>query len=732
MANNLKIAVVLSAIDKMSGIINGPVNKSLDKIKELKKASQTKFLEGGAMVATGAGIIASLKPAIDAYEKAEVAATNFKSSLLDNNGQVTKDYTAMVKQATELGNKLPGATPDFLQLYQALHDNGVKTQSILQGTGKAAAYLAVDLKMPMEAAGQYAARMRQSAGVADKDLTKFFDTISQLKTIGVNTDEMMYAFSRSSGTLKQLGLQGLESARNMGVFFAMLNRNGQSGETAATSFNSIIQNILNPKIFAKAAAAASQFNIQFDFFKNGKFLGIEHMIGQFEKLQKLDPTKAAKVINALTGGGQDAQAMSIIIQNGLAGYKAMQDEINSKATLQQKLNEQLGTLTAIKEATAGTIENLMAAFGKGLEPVLKTASNMIGELASKVQLFIEANPQIAKMLSMATLLTGAFLMLGGAIKIIQGIRLAMMALNITMAANPFIAIAMVIIAAASLIYANWEPIKAFFINLWNSVKSYVMPVIDFLKKLFLNFSPIGLIIKHWDKISVFFKSIWEAVKAVIDFGITAIKVVLLNFTPIGLIYKHWDSISAWFENIWNKTKGPFIKIWEWVKEWGKKFYDIGAEFITNLINGIVSKINSFTDTIKGITSKMKQIFLGENTTHTIKTVTDAASKAMPVNKTLSSVRFLPFPQTLPSVSLLPANQKSQMAAMQNIARPNSTISNKTINNRSNPQINFHNQFTINLSGKVTQEDADILMKQVENKFGKMMAKYEQNKKRIGF
>lgn len=762
MNNSIKIAVILTAVDKMSAIINSSANKSLQSIEKLRKASQTKLLEGGALVATGAGIIGSLNQTIKAYEAAEESKIRLKTSMMDNMGRTPKGFEKITRLITELGNQLPGTTKDFNALFQAMRENGIQEESLYGGAGRAAAYLGVDLKMPLEVAGQYAARLQQAAGVANQDLEKFFDTISRLKTAGINSDELQYAFSRASGTLKNLGLQGLQAAKDMGVFFSTLVRNGQSGETAATSFNSMIESILNPKRFAKAQAAASQYGIKFDFFKSGQFLGIENTVAQFDKLKSLDPTQIAKVVNALTGGGQDAQALNIIIKNGLDGYKKMQAEIASKASLQQKINEQLGTLSAIKEATAGTIENLMAAFGQGLAPVLKGANKLLGDVADRLNKFLEANPEVAKMLSMVTLLTGSFFILGGVVKIIQGIRFAMIALNLTMAANPFIAVAMGIIVGVSLIYTYWEPISRFFKDLWDKISDYAKKAWDVIEPI-IRFTPLGIVVNNWDGITSFFKGLfgtvegdtkstwdkiketigydpmpdirknWEAVKNFFDalwdsvesafaLGSTASKMAIEKLLPSSKFFAAWNEMSTFFDGLFGKNKISFQGFLQFGFDKAKEFFQLGADIAKHIIDGFTSRIKILSQIWKGAAKLM-----GWKEPPQYKNMAELQRANAPAGEIIRQFSFLPANMPL-NQFVPPVNAAMPVSAIPKTSKPAGAITNRSTANSNN----YNNHITISLNGTATPKDAENIVTLLDKHLPGAIKKYNTNKARVSF
>lgn len=65
-----------------------------------------------------------------------------------------------------------------------------------------------------------------------------------------------------------------------------------------------------------------------------------------------------------------------------------------------------------------------------------------------------------------------------------------------------------------LIYKNWDKITAWFAGLWEKVKAIFFATWDWIKNLFLNYTPHGLIIQHWGKIVDWFGELWNDVKTI--------------------------------------------------------------------------------------------------------------------------------------------------------------------------------------------------------------------------
>ena len=94
----------------------------------------------------------------------------------------------------------------------------------------------------------------------------------------------------------------------------------------------------------------------------------------------------------------------------------------------------------------------------------------------------------------------------------------MAAFNLIMMLNPIAAVAMAIVAAVALIIANWEPIKAFFEGVWDSVATGFMeawePITGFFEDLWVGV--IEIFNTALNKIFGFVDKIKGAVSGVVD------------------------------------------------------------------------------------------------------------------------------------------------------------------------------------------------------------------------
>ncbi|OOF87913.1 phage tail tape measure protein [Rodentibacter ratti] len=153
---------------------------------------------GGRAIATHTMMKDKIAQPVSAFAQAEVAATNLKVAMMDKDGKVPETFEKVNKLAMQLGDKLPGTTADFQDLMTMLVRQGMSVETILGGTGEAAAYLSVQLEMPPRQAAEFAAKMQDATRTTEKDMMDLMDVIQKGFYAGVDPTNML-------GTFKNLG-----------------------------------------------------------------------------------------------------------------------------------------------------------------------------------------------------------------------------------------------------------------------------------------------------------------------------------------------------------------------------------------------------------------------------------------------------------------------------------------------------------------------------------------------
>ncbi|MDN0081623.1 phage tail tape measure protein [Crenobacter sp. SG2305] len=589
-----------------------------------------------AGTATGAAVMMPVRE----YAQAEDAATQLKVAMMGAGKKVSSDFGAINKLAVELGNRLPGTTADFQNMMTALVRQGISAKAILGGVGEAAAYLGVQLKLPFEQAADFAAKMQDATGTTEKDMMGLMDVIQRTFYVGVDSSNMLNAFAKLSPALDMIKQKGLAGAKVLAPLLAMADQQNLSGESAGNAFRKVFQRSMDAKKIAKGnkliKAAGLDFKLDFTNGK-GEFGGLDKMFNQAVQLQKLNTQQRNAVIAEIWGDDAETlQALNMLINKGKAGYDEMAKKMADQASLQERVNEQLGTLKNLWDAASGTFTNAMVNFGEAIAPELKAVTAWIGSLSERMGDWAKANPTLANtlmktaaVLAVVLTVTGA---LGLAVASILG-PIAMAKLSLSVLGIRFGILGKGAAEAGSKVglmrsifnrigsAATWVGSKigtlrnvltavlgfarAFGLGL---VQAFVGPVSVIAKTIFmlsrlLLTTPIGLIItgiaalayylwsnwevigpKFWgliDQIKQAFATGWAWIKSAASSAAQFVVTLFMNWSLAGIIYRHWDSIMAFMASL------------------PGRFTQFGTNIMQGLVGGITNGLTLVKSTIMG-------------------------------------------------------------------------------------------------------------------------------------
>uniref|UniRef100_UPI00315967C2 phage tail tape measure protein n=1 Tax=Pseudomonas sp. S11P7 TaxID=3029169 RepID=UPI00315967C2 len=359
-------------------------------------------VNGAAGLGVGYAASRPIAKAVGAFAPNEDSATQLKVSMMDNTGKVAEDFQKITDLATKLGDRLPGTTADFQEMMTMLRRQGLSAQSILGGTGEAAAYLGVQLKMPVAEAAEFAAKMQDATRTSEKDMMALMDTIQRGFYSGVDSTNMLQGFSKIAPVMDTIKKSGIEAANELAPLLIMMDQAGMEGGAAGNAFRKIFQAGLNKdKVddVNKIRQLKGQ-KIQFSFTnKEGNFAGLENLFAQVEKLKALNDEDRTETIKDLFGDDSETMTtLNTMMNKGLAGYKEVQQKLQNQADLRTRVNEQLSTLTNVMEAAEGSFTNAMAEFGAAVAPELKELINTLGAVANNVGAWARENPETRRRL----------------------------------------------------------------------------------------------------------------------------------------------------------------------------------------------------------------------------------------------------------------------------------------------------------------------------------------------
>ena len=563
-------------------------------------AAKSQMTEAGmravGMMYTARGIADTtrnvLSAPVKAYADTETASTDLRAAMMDNTGKVSAQYKDIDNLATRLGDRLPGTTADFKNLMTMLIRQGMSAKTVLGGTGEAAALLAVQLKKSPEAAAEMAAKLQDATRGTEKEMLAIMDQVQRLYYAGTDDSNILGAFSKLSPALDTLKIKGEAAMKMMSPLVGMLDQAGLSGESAGNAMRKVFTRMMDTKKIAKVTKGTG---LSLDFTNGaGEFGGLDKMYEQLAKLKAVNTEQRLKILQGIFGDDAETlQALNTMIEKGKAGYEEFAKKMEAQASLNQRVNDQLGTLTNLWDAASGTFTNFLAKMGESIAPELKDLTKWIGDINEKLSNWAAQNPETANTIMKIVAAVGIFLTVvtgigaaisavlvpialakfsffslfgvfsggGGAISTMIGWlgRLGMALLGfgakaaVFLVTNPF-GWAILAVTAIVLLWRNWETVKAALIAGWEWIKKVFQQ-----NPLLAAFTgPIGWLIAllaNWNKVKAALISGWEWIKKTFS-GNNPISIAMTAaMGPIGAVI-----------NSFRILRSVAVGAWEWLKK----------------------------------------------------------------------------------------------------------------------------------------------------------------------
>lgn len=268
-------------------------------------------------------------------------------------------------------------------------------------------------------------------------------------------------------------------------------------------------------------------------------------------------------IKALVESGDVMGAQKIIL-------KELQTEFGGAA-------KAFGQTDAGKQAKAMVdLGNAMEGIGAAIAPIVTKVASFVSTLAGAFQ---RLSPGMQNIILIVVAVVAA---LGPLLTIIGGLITVFAAMSLTVGIVIGVIAALIIIGI--LVWKNWQTIVNALKVAWNGLKAAAIAVFNFLKMLFLNFTPLGLIIQHWETIKGFLLGVWNAIQgaaAAVWNGITGVISGAVN-TVKGIVTGVADTIKSVISGAWDAVKSGARAAWQFVVDkiqWAK-------DRVTSIVNGL--------------------------------------------------------------------------------------------------------------------------------------------------
>lgn len=524
---------------------------------QMRMGKANEMAKKGLMIA-GAGAAAMAVPvkiAID-YETAMADVAKVVDGLKDEAGKITPAYTAMSNQIIEMTTRLPMAAKDIAAIVAAGAQSGIAKNELI-GFAESAVKMGVAFDITADQAGQSMAEMRAAFKMTQPQVIALADQINYLGNTSPNKADKIMEVVQRIGALGEVGGFASSSIAAMAASLTSVEP-----DVAATGIKNIILAMTKGESATKGQVEAfEKLKLKStDVAKNMQKDAEGTIATVLKAIQKLPKEEQVAVTNSLFG----SEALPVVMQYS-QGLDTLTKNLNAVSSASVYAGSMEAEYAARAATTANNIQlakNQMAALGITIGNVLLPGVNsMIGSfngVMSSVQKWAQANPGLASGLvkvaigaiaivgGLSALSIGLITIFGPMMMVARGfgvVALAAKGMSMALLTNPITWIVLAIAGAALLIYKNWAPISAFFVGIWNTIKT------------------------------------------AFNGGIKGISALIINWSPIGLFYSAFAKVLSWF--------GVDLPA---------KFTGFGSMILEGLKNGILSKVNAVKDAITGAVS----------------------------------------------------------------------------------------------------------------------------------
>lgn len=530
--------------------------KKYEKMQE-RMGKANEMAKKGLMIA-GAGAAALAVPvkiAID-YESAMADVAKVVDGLKDEAGKITPAYTAMSNQILEMTTRLPMAAKDIAAIVAAGAQSGIAKNELI-GFAESAVKMGVAFDITADQAGQSMAEMRAAFRMSQPEVVALADKINLLGNSNVLNSPKILEVVQRIGTLGEVG--GLASG-SIAAMAASLK--AVEPDVAATGIKNMVLALTKGESATKGQSEAfkklglDSVQVSKDMQTNAE----KTIFKVIEGIKGLEKYEQVAITNELFG----SEALSIITQytTDLALLKKNLDAVSNSSKYAGSMEAEYAARAATTENNLKLAQQRVAAIaitiGNHLLPVVNSMTDKFNAVSGAVLKWAQANPALAGTLTkiavgaiaivggLSALSIGLVAIFGPMMMVAKGfgvVALAAKGMSMALLTNPITWIVLAIAGAALLIYKNWAPISAFFVGIWNTIKT------------------------------------------AFNGGIKGISALIINWSPIGLFYSAFAKVLSWF--------GVDLPA---------KFTGFGAMILEGLKNGILSKVNAVKDAITGAVS----------------------------------------------------------------------------------------------------------------------------------
>ncbi len=597
------VEILIKLNDKVSkglGVINNNLHKTTQKLSDIENSTKSlDKLRTGALIAGGA-IAVGLGMATHKAIQFSSALAPVKTVLSGTADEVESASARIGKHALSWSSQYKNSAEEYLGASYNLLSAGLNETQAIAGTNmalKLATATLGDATTSSALLGTLYNNFGNKANDANKEMMMLSDTVAktqqlfQIANLGQLNEGLKYA--TASALSFRVGFDQTSAV------VGQLNTLGLTGSMAGTSFNAMMGK-LNEGSEKLGYTVAKTADGGIDLVKTLR--NISSVGADADTIKKVFGDEGAKGVTLLTAKIGDLES----------NFKKVQQSAGATEVAFKKMFNSSGyQLDVLK----GNFARFGASIGKPIEEALSGILLILNPILHGFNEFIAKNEWLAKIvvglgvalsglllafgsyvfwIKMGTLVTGFFSVATGvatgAITILNGI----------LALNPFIAIAMGVIALITgiiLLVKHWEKVVEVIKKVWDFMLNFIPNTINLIKNL-------------RDSIAISLVKAWDSVVLVWNNGITSLMNKWESFKI--KVNEVWNSIVIYAQIVWENIKSIFTVEW-WLNLGNqiKSIFDqvFSFEFwktqFENMLNSILGSVGKWWGNIKKIARGQK-------------------------------------------------------------------------------------------------------------------------------
>lgn len=498
---------------------------------------------GGAAVA--AGPAAAIRAASD-FEQAMLGVARQVEGARDATGQLTPIYRALSEEIMTMSQRLPMASTEIAALVASGARMGIKGKQNLLAFAETTAIAANAFDLPTEEIGDNMAKISALYKIPIKNINQLGDTLNWLDDQALSKGGDIIDVMQRMGDVADR--MDYKQAAAFGSTFLSL---GSAPEIAASATKALVRELsiaaVQPKKFQSAMKDLGLDSADIQKRMTTDAAGTIQMV--LERINEAAPDQRVSLATRIFGKefGDDATKLALNL-----GELRRQIDLTTAAQATGSMGREnaarLQTMAARWALLKNQLFNTAVVVGTSLAPSMIKLMTTAGELLTRVQAWVQQNPELASGLAKAALTGGVLLTVFGALSIglsaIVGplgvIRYGITALSVRfgpllravmpLARNalpmlmqglrmmvplvggisaPVLLVGAAIAGVALLIWKYWGPIKAFMSGVFDGISAAFKPVMDQMATALEPLRPV------WDWFVGILGDAWKWVKELV-------------------------------------------------------------------------------------------------------------------------------------------------------------------------------------------------------------------------